>query len=168
MRILASRGKPTCPPPKPDKTHAPPLGAGATLAPANKTQPAEQKQRQVTPRHQGEHCLPHLLPSCARSTAPTRHPTLLLAGGTPSHVRPSPADLHLLSVLVEVPATLPYVCPSKRRAPEQAISRGFQHEQSPALALSHPREDPPPKAHVPAHCALTELSLFPHPTETPP
>lgn len=61
MRILASRGKPTCPPPKPDKTHAPALGAGATLAPANKTQPAEQKQRQVTPRHQGEHCLPHLL-----------------------------------------------------------------------------------------------------------
>lgn len=66
MRILASRGKSTCPPSKPDKTHAPPLGAGATLTPVNKTQPAEQKQHQGTPQHQGE-CVctePACLTSC--------------------------------------------------------------------------------------------------------
>lgn len=133
IRILASRGKPNCPPSKPGKIHAPPLEAGATLAPANKTQPAEQKQRQVTPLtprgvrvHRAR--LPRLLLSCARSNAATRDPTRPPAGGTPSHVRPSPADLHLLLVRTEVPASLPYVCPSKHRAPEQAISRGFRHE----------------------------------------
>lgn len=46
--------------------------------------------------------------------------------------------------------------------------QGVSARTKPSPGTESPQRRPPPKAHVPAHCALTELSLFPHPTETPP
>lgn len=58
--------------------------------------------------------------------------------------------------------------PQQTQGTRAGHKQGVSARTKPSPGTESPQRRPPPKAHVPAHCALTELSLFPHPTETPP